>query len=47
MIVADTVKSRGIPSMEGKVEFHYWKPAAAELAQAERDLAAAAEKVAR
>jgi len=43
LIVADTVKSRGIPFMEGKVEYHYWKPPAAELARAERELEAVAE----
>lgn len=46
LIVADTVKSRGIPFMEGKVEFHYWKPPAAELARAERELAEAGVEVA-
>jgi transketolase len=39
-IVADTVKSKGLSFAEGKVEYHYWKPAAEELEQAERDLAA-------
>ena len=43
LIVADTVKSCGVPFMEGKVEYHYWKPPAAELARAERELEAAAE----
>jgi transketolase len=43
LIVADTVKSRGVPFMEGKVEYHYWKPPAAELARAERELETAAE----
>ncbi len=37
-IVADTIKSRGLSFAEGKVEYHYWKPAPEELAQAERDL---------
>jgi transketolase len=37
-IVADTVKSRGFGFAEGKVEFHYWKPTAEQLEQAERDL---------
>ena len=46
LIVADTIKSRGIPFMEGKVEYHYWKPPAAELARAERELEAAAGVVA-
>jgi transketolase len=39
-LVADTVKSRGIAFMEGKVEYHYWKPSAAELARAEQELLA-------
>ncbi len=43
LIVADTVKSRGVSFMEGKVEYHYWKPPAAELVQAERELERAAE----
>ena len=43
LIVADTVKSRGVPFMEGKLEYHYWKPPAAELARAEQELEAAAE----
>jgi transketolase len=38
-IVADTVKSKGLTFAEGKVEYHYWKPAKEELEQAERDLA--------
>jgi transketolase len=37
-IVADTVKSKGFRFAEGKVEYHYWKPPAEELQQAERDL---------
>lgn len=43
LIVADTVKARGIPFMEGKAEYHYWKPPAAELARAQQELEAAAE----
>jgi transketolase len=46
LIVADTVKSRGVSFMEGKVEYHYWKPSAAELARAERELEVAAEAAA-
>jgi transketolase len=38
VIIADTVKSRGLSFAEGKVEYHYWKPAKAELEQAEHDL---------
>jgi transketolase len=37
-IVADTVKSKGFRFAEGKVEYHYWKPPAEEIRQAERDL---------
>jgi transketolase len=41
-IVADTVKSRGVPFMEGKPEYHHWKPKDGELARAERELAGGA-----
>ena len=41
VVIADTVKGRGFSFAEGKVEYHYWKPTAEELALAERDLAAA------
>ena len=37
-IVADTIKSKGFRFAEGKVEYHYWKPPAEEIQQAERDL---------
>ena len=35
-IVAHTVKAKGIASLEGRVESHYWKPTQAELAAAIR-----------
>ena len=38
MIVADTTKAKGLSFAEGKVEYHYWKPGAAELEQAQKDL---------
>jgi transketolase len=38
MIVADTIKAKGLTFAEGKVEYHYWKPGAAELEQAQKDL---------
>ncbi|MDR0599317.1 MAG: transketolase [Treponema sp.] len=41
LIVAHTVKGRGIGFLEGTVGCHYWKPPAEELAAAERELDAA------
>jgi transketolase len=38
LVVADTIKARGLSFAEGKVDYHYWKPAAAELEQARKDL---------
>ncbi len=38
MIVADTVKSKGLPFGEDKVNFHYWKATDDELEIAERAL---------
>lgn len=38
LVVADTIKARGLSFAEGKVDYHYWKPLAAELEQAQRDL---------
>ena len=40
VIIADTVKSKGLPFAEGKVEYHYWKPKGNELQEAESGLAA-------
>jgi len=38
VIIANTIKSKGIPFAEGKVNFHYWKATPEEIAQAEKDL---------
>jgi transketolase len=38
VIIADTVKSKGLSFAEGKVNYHYWKSKPEELEQAERDL---------
>ena len=38
VIIADTVKSKGISFAEGKVNYHYWKSKPEELEMAERDL---------
>jgi transketolase len=41
LIVAHTIKGRGIPFLEGTVGCHYWKPKAEELEAAEKELDAA------
>ena len=38
LIIADTIKSKGISFAEARVDFHYWKSTPSELEQAERDL---------
>ena len=38
MIIADTIKSKGLPFAEDKVNFHYWKPTDEELDVAETAL---------
>lgn len=38
VIIADTVKSKGLSFAEGKVSYHYWKAKPEEMEQAERDL---------
>jgi len=38
VIIADTLKSKGLSFAEGKVSYHYWKAKPEELEQAERDL---------
>jgi transketolase len=38
VIIADTVKSKGLSFAEGKVNYHYWKAKPEELEQADRDL---------
>jgi transketolase len=40
MIIADTIKSKGLPFMEDKASFHYWKVNAEELKIAEQALQA-------
>jgi transketolase len=45
LIVARTLKSKGLSFAENKVEYHYWKPDANELALAERELDRALEVV--
>jgi transketolase len=38
VIIADTLKSKGLSFAEGKVNYHYWKAKPEEMEQAERDL---------
>jgi transketolase len=38
LIVAHTVKSKGLSFAEGKVEYHYWKPKSEELEKARQEL---------
>ena len=38
MIIADTVKSKGLSFAENKVEFHYWKATDEDLVIAQREL---------
>ena len=38
MIIADTIKSKGLSFAEGKADFHYWKATDEDLAIAEREL---------
>ena len=38
LIIADTVKSKGLSFAENKANYHYWKASDEELAVAERDL---------
>ncbi|MCU0456987.1 MAG: transketolase [Bacteroidales bacterium] len=38
VIIADTVKSKGLSFAEGRVDYHYWKAKPEELKQAELDL---------
>lgn len=38
VIIADTVKSKGLSFAEGKVNYHYWKSNPEEMEQAVRDL---------
>lgn len=38
VIIADTIKSKGLSFAEGKVNYHYWKATPAEMTRAEQDL---------
>jgi transketolase len=38
LIIADTIKSKGLSFAEGKLNYHYWKNNPAEMKQAEYDL---------
>ena len=38
VIIADTIKSKGLSFAEGKVSYHYWKANPGEMEQAEHDL---------
>jgi transketolase len=38
VIIADTVKSKGLSFAEGKVNYHYWKSTPEEMKQADHDL---------
>jgi transketolase len=38
VIIADTIKSKGLSFAEGKVSYHYWKSKPEEMAMAEKDL---------
>jgi transketolase len=38
LIIADTIKSKGLSFAEGKLNYHYWKATPEEMKQAELDL---------
>ena len=38
VLIADTIKAKGLSFGEGKVDFHYWKPKYEELLKAEAEL---------
>ena len=38
LIIADTIKSKGLSFAEGKPNYHYWKTNPEEMEQAEHDL---------
>jgi transketolase len=38
VMIADTIKSKGLSFAEGKVSYHYWKSKKEDMEQAERDL---------
>jgi hypothetical protein len=45
MIIADTIKSKGVPFMEDKAGFHYWKVTDEEMSIAEQALQAIEEEI--
>jgi hypothetical protein len=45
LIIADTIKSKGLSFAEGKLNYHYWKATPEEMEQAERDLDAVEKKL--
>ena len=45
LIVARTVKAKGVSFAEGKLAYHYWKPKSDELEQAEQELAEAEQRI--
>jgi hypothetical protein len=45
VVIADTVKAKGVSFAENKVEFHYWKATDEGLAIAERELKEAEERI--
>ena len=46
VIIADTVKSKGLPFAENKLEYHYWKATDAEMEMAEQALEQIKEQIA-
>ena len=45
VVIANTVKAKGVSFAENKVEFHYWKATDEGLAIAERELKEAEERI--
>ena len=42
VVIAHTVKSKGVSFAEGKVDYHYWKPKGDEMSRAVAELASTA-----
>jgi hypothetical protein len=40
VVIANTVKSRGLSFAEDRADYHYWKASQEQIEQAERDLSA-------
>jgi transketolase len=38
ILIADTIKSKGLSFAEGKLSYHYWKATPEEMKQADLDL---------